>query len=52
LESTSEYFVGLDLGQKRDFTGYSVVERRVEMFDAKDPVAWDFLRRRDIICSI
>jgi hypothetical protein len=45
LESTSDYFVGLDLGQKRDFTAYSVVERRVEMFDAKDPVTWDHLRR-------
>ena len=45
LESTSEYFVGLDLGQKRDFTAFCIVERRVEMFDAKDPVTWDFVRR-------
>jgi hypothetical protein len=45
LESASEYFVGLDLGQKRDFTAFYVVERLVEMFDVKDPVTGDFLRR-------
>ncbi|MEO8127649.1 MAG: hypothetical protein ABI822_11195 [Bryobacteraceae bacterium] len=45
LESTSEFFVGLDLGQKRDFTAFCVVERRVEKFDVKDRVSWDHLRR-------
>ena len=45
LESISEFFVGLDLGQKRDFSAFCLVERRVEMFDAKDPVTWNFLRR-------
>ena len=45
LESISEFFVGLDLGQKRDFSAFCVVERRVEMFDVKDPVTWNFLRR-------
>ena len=28
----------MDLGQKRDFTAFCVVERRVEMFNVKDPV--------------
>ena len=37
LESISEFFVGLDLGQKRDFSAFCLVERRMEMFDAKDP---------------
>jgi hypothetical protein len=45
LESTSDFFLALDLGQKRDFTALCLVERRVEMFDAKDPVTWDWLRR-------
>ncbi len=45
LESTSDYFVGLDLGQKRDFTAMCVVERRLEMLDAKDPVTWDWVRK-------
>ena len=45
LEAVSEFFVGLDLGQKRDFSAFCVVERRVEVFDVKDAVTWNFLRR-------
>jgi hypothetical protein len=45
LETTSDFFVGLDLGQKRDPSALCVVERRVEMFDAKDPVTWDWIRQ-------
>jgi hypothetical protein len=46
LESTSEYFVGLDLGQKQDFTAVCVVERLEEMYDEKDRVTWDWLRSK------
>jgi len=39
-----EYFVGLDLGQKHDFTALCVVERAEETFDVREPVSYQFLR--------
>ena len=46
LERTSEKFVGLDLGQKQNPTALCMVDRVDEMYDAKDPVTWDWLRSR------
>jgi len=44
LETESDFFVGVDLGQKRDYTAMCVVERRVRMLDEKSRVDWNFLR--------
>ncbi len=44
LEETREHFVGVDLGQKQDFTALCVVERLQRRFDAVDPVTWQNLR--------
>src|SRR4051794_13988503 len=41
LETISEYFVGVDLGQKQDFTALCVVEKAEMMFDTPDPVTWE-----------
>jgi phage FluMu gp28-like protein len=45
LESTSDYFVGVDLGQKHDYTAVCVVERTEEMYDVHDRVTWE--RKRE-----
>ena len=44
LETISEYFVGVDLGQKQDFTALCVVERAEVMFDVRDLVTWECKR--------
>lgn len=46
LGSTSEYFVGVDLGQKQDYTAVCVVERRAVTYDDPDPVTWQ--RRKEV----
>jgi len=44
-ESTSDYFIGVDLGQKHDFTALCVVERLVREWDQPaDRVSWQRLR--------
>jgi hypothetical protein len=35
-----QYFVGLDLGQKRSFTAIAVVERSVVLEERRDPIYW------------
>lgn len=44
LESTSEHFVGVDLGQRQDFTALCVVERLERRYDAVDRVTWQNFR--------
>lgn len=36
----SRYFLGLDLGQARDYSALAIAERRVERTGVKDPVTW------------
>ena len=52
LESTSDYFVGVDLGQKQRFYGGGVVERAEEMYDVRTAVTWERKGRRGIGCGI
>lgn len=40
MHITNEYFVGLDLGQARDFTALAIVER-TERDAGRDPLTWD-----------
>ena len=35
-----QYFVGLDLGQKRSFTAIAVVERSLVLEERRDPIYW------------
>lgn len=35
-----QYFVGLDLGQKRSFTAIAVIERSVVLEERRDPIYW------------
>ena len=44
LEAISEFFVGVDLGQKRDYTAICILERAELMFDTRDPVTYDCKR--------
>ena len=44
LETTSAFFVGVDLGQKQDYTALCVVERAEVMLDVRDPVTWECRR--------
>lgn len=44
LESTSNHFVGVDLGQKQDFTALCVVEKLERRYDVVDKVTWQRLR--------
>ena len=44
LETVSEFFVGVDLGQKQDFTALCVLERAEVMLDVRDLVTWECKR--------
>jgi hypothetical protein len=44
LETISDFFVGVDLGQKQDFTALCIVERAELMFDVRDLVTWECKR--------
>lgn len=44
LETISEFFVGVDLGQKQDYTALCIVERADLMFDVRDLVTWECKR--------
>ena len=44
LETVSEFFVGVDLGQKQDFTALCILERVEVMFDVRDLVTWECKR--------
>ena len=46
-EPGREYFLGLDLGQAEDYTALAVLERRETVFQERDPVTWEPLRRVD-----
>ena len=37
---TQEYYVGVDLGQKKSYTAIAVVERRTDRVEVRDPVTW------------
>jgi len=43
----AEYFVGLDLGQARDYTAAAVLERRETILPERNPVTWELARRLD-----
>ncbi len=43
-EKTSDFFIGVDLGQKHDYTAVCVVERAEVMYEARDPVTWQCRR--------
>ena len=40
----STYIVGLDLGQKRDYSAIAMIEFHERVYSRRDPVTWDFLR--------
>ena len=44
LETMSEFVVGVDLGQKQDYTALCVVERAELMLDDRDPRTWQCRR--------
>src|SRR4051794_14067655 len=44
LETLREFAIGVDLGQKQDFTALCVVERAEVMFNDRDPVTWQCRR--------
>ena len=46
LETMSEFVVGVDLGQKQDYTALCVVERAELMLDDRDPRTWQCRRDR------
>jgi len=43
-EKISDYFIGVDLGQKQDYTAVCVVERAEVMYDLRNPVTWECQR--------
>ena len=43
----ADHFIGLDLGQARDYTAVAIVERRETVLNERDPVTWDWRRRTD-----
>ena len=45
--SAADYFIGLDLGQARDYTALAIVERRESVLNERDPVTWEWRRRTD-----
>src|SRR5437588_9590159 len=40
LEKITESFIGVDLGQRQDYTAICILERAELMFDTRDPVTW------------
>ena len=44
-----DYFVGLDLGQARDYTAAAIVERRETLLPGRDPATWEQQRRLDYL---
>ncbi len=42
-DPNARYFVGLDLGQRRDYTAIAVVERTTEFLGGRNPVTMEFL---------
>ncbi|HYI96086.1 MAG TPA: hypothetical protein VEX68_21260, partial [Bryobacteraceae bacterium] len=44
----SELVVGLDIGQRRDFSAITILEAIDEMDGTRDPVTYQFRRRRAI----
>ena len=47
----SRYYLGLDLGQARDYSAIAIVERRVELTGTRDPVTFVDRTRTRIIVS-
>jgi hypothetical protein len=43
----NDFFIGLDLGQARDYTAAAIVERRETVLNERDPVTWQWRRRTD-----
>lgn len=43
---TRDFFVGLDLGQRRDHTAIAVVERLEVVYPERNRVTWDFRREK------
>ena len=44
----STYIVGLDLGQKRDYSAIAMIEFHERVYSRRDPVTWDFLREKSV----
>jgi hypothetical protein len=44
MVTRSTYVVGLDLGQKRDYSAVAVLELAETVHDRRDPVTYDFVR--------
>jgi hypothetical protein len=46
MVTRSAYVVGLDLGQKRDYSAVAVLELAETVYDDRDPVTYDFRREQ------
>src|SRR4051794_13671841 len=44
LETICEYFIGVDFGQKQDYTAICILERAQRMFDVRDRVTYECRR--------
>jgi hypothetical protein len=44
----SSYIIGLDLGQKRDYTAIAMLQVHERVYPQRDPVTWDFLRTQSL----
>jgi hypothetical protein len=42
-----EYVAGLDLGQKQDYSALVLIERTRTVYDARDPVSYDFIKKEE-----
>ena len=47
----SQIVVGLDIGQRRDFSGIVVLEAKEQVDAARDPITYDFRAHRDRVAA-
>jgi len=45
FDPNAHYYVGLDLGQRKDYTAIAVVERTIEFLGGRNPVTMEFLKK-------